>query len=148
METTTETAAHEAEVRELLRTLQQGIERKDVAAVMACYAEEVVTFNLAPPLQTESIAESRKTLEAWFDGYETAIGYEMRETQVAVAGDVAFAYGLNHVTGRLKTGQEVSMWIRSTLGLRRRAGGWRIVHEHVSDPVDMATGKALFGLEP
>jgi ketosteroid isomerase-like protein len=38
--------------------------------------------------------------------------------------------------------------MRSTFALRRLQGGWKIVHQHVSVPFDMATGKALLELHP
>jgi ketosteroid isomerase-like protein len=30
------------------------------------------------------------------------------------------------------------------VGLEKRNGDWKIVHEHTSLPIDMATGKATF----
>jgi hypothetical protein len=43
----------------------------------------------------------------------------------------------------LKTGAEVSMWVRATLGCRRL-----IVHDHESVPFDAETGQALISLNP
>jgi ketosteroid isomerase-like protein len=38
--------------------------------------------------------------------------------------------------------------MRVTACYRRDGGQWRIVHEHWSAPFDMASGAALFNLEP
>ncbi len=41
------------------------------------------------------------------------------------------------------------MWFRSTIGLRRISGGWRIAHEHNSTPFPMdGSGKAALDLQP
>ena len=40
------------------------------------------------------------------------------------------------------------MWLRYTEGLKKIGGQWRVVHEHISVPADMATGKAVMDLKP
>ena len=42
----------------------------------------------------------------------------------------------------------MDMWIRATSGLRKIKGKWLIVHDHVSVPADMATGKSAMDLKP
>lgn len=51
-------------------------------------------------------------------------------------------------TGKQKTGAEVDLWFRTTLGLQRRSGQWLIVHEHSSSPFDAKSGQASLGLKP
>ena len=63
-------------------------------------------------------------------------------------GEVAFCSFLYHVTGTLGTGDEVSMWVRATLGLRRIDGEWMIVHDHESVPWDAETGQGRIDLAP
>ena len=60
----------------------------------------------------------------------------------------AFAHWLNRCGGTDEKGEEKSSWMRVTAGYRRIKGSWRIVHEHFSAPFDIASGKAMFGLEP
>jgi ketosteroid isomerase-like protein len=61
---------------------------------------------------------------------------------------VGFCWFVYHVSGTLKTGGEIDMWVRATLGLERTDGGWQIVHDHESVPFDPATGQAEIGLSP
>jgi hypothetical protein len=42
----------------------------------------------------------------------------------------------------------MNMWIRDTTGLRKVNGKWLDFHDHVSVPVDLATGKAVMDLKP
>ena len=45
-------------------------------------------------------------------------------------------------------GQEVDLWTRVTNCFRRIDGEWLMIHDHVSVPIDLATGKALLNLSP
>ena len=44
--------------------------------------------------------------------------------------------------------EEVSRFMRATVGYRRQGGQWQVIHEHWSAPFDMETQKALFDLKP
>jgi PhnB protein len=62
---------------------------------------------------------------------------------------VAFAYALHHLTGTRVGGAPVSLWMRSTLGLRYTIAGWTIVPAHTSVPFYMdGSFKAAVDLEP
>jgi ketosteroid isomerase-like protein len=47
-----------------------------------------------------------------------------------------------------KDGNPIDVNIRVTDVLRKAKGKWLIVHEHVSVPVDLATGKADLASKP
>jgi PhnB protein len=68
---------------------------------------------------------------------------------IIVGGDVAYAYGLQHMTGTKTDGEEVDLWFRATVCLRREDGRWRITHMHDSVPFAMdGSEKALLHLKP
>jgi ketosteroid isomerase-like protein len=62
------------------------------------------------------------------------VDVELHDLVIEAESDVAFAHSLNHLTGTRAGGAPVSLWMRSTLGFRRAADGWRIVHAHTSVP--------------
>lgn len=72
----------------------------------------------------------------------------LRNLQVAAAGDVAFCHSLNHITGTLRTGGEVDMWVRTTVCFREIDGRWVVTHEHTSSPFNAETGLASMDLNP
>lgn len=141
---TTESA--EAEIRALLDARIRAIHAKDAEALAAPYDADAVIYNLAPPLQMRGI--DRGVIDAWLGGYDGPIGCETASERIFVDGDVAFCHYLYHISGRLKQGTDVDMWVRATLGFRRRGGEWKIVHGHDSDPFDMQTFQALIDLKP
>jgi SnoaL-like domain len=67
---------------------------------------------------------------------------------VRVGGDIAYAFGVRHMTGT-KTDTELDLWFRCTAWLVRRAGTWKIVHMHNSMPFAMdGSRRALLHLKP
>jgi ketosteroid isomerase-like protein len=108
----------------------------------------VLGFNVLPPLQirgTDGVAEQTR---AWFDSYDGEIGYAVQDLTVTASRDVAFCAFVYHVSGTLKEGGEVNMWVRATLGCERIDGRWLITHDHESVPFDPESGEALTELEP
>jgi ketosteroid isomerase-like protein len=142
--------ADEVEIRQLLERYEQAFRGKDARAAIACYADDVVAYNLAPPLeQGPSVARDQESIEKWFATWVGPINLTDRLLTLRVGRDVAFAFTLRRMTGAKTDGQHVSLWFRSTVGLEKRGGGWKIAHVHVSVPFAMdGSGKALLELEP
>jgi uncharacterized protein (TIGR02246 family) len=138
----------EAEVRTLIETLNEAARRKDLKGVMACYANDVVAYDLMPPLETRGAETYSKNWREAFDMSEGPFNIEVSKMTIHAGGDVAFAHALEHITGMGKDGKKFDMYMRSTLGLRKIDGAWRIVHEHGSVPLDMKADKPLWDLKP
>jgi uncharacterized protein (TIGR02246 family) len=136
----------EPEIRRLIEDRVKAIHEKDVNAVVAEYAPDVVMFNLAPPLQTKGV--DKKGIEKWFSGYQGAIDCEIRDLSISTGDDVAFCHYLYRITGTMTNGKKEDMWVRATLCFRKIEGKWLITHEHDSEPFDMQTFKALLDLKP
>ena len=120
---------------------------KDVAGVMAHYAPDSVTFDLAPPLI--STGADAKGLQAWFSTWPGPIGYEIRDLRITAGDDVAFCHSLNRLSGTKSDGEKADVWFRLTLGLRKLGGEWRIAHQHESVPFYMdGSYRAAVDLKP
>jgi ketosteroid isomerase-like protein len=52
------------------------------------------------------------------------------------------------MTGTLKSGEKFGTWMRLTEGYRKTNGHWRAIHDHISVPVELATGKAFLNIKP
>jgi uncharacterized protein (TIGR02246 family) len=134
--------------RAVIEARVAAVAAKDLEVLLACYAEDVTLFDAVGPLHDAGREAERARLREWFGAYRSAIELDIRDLDVVADGDVAFAHYLFHVRGTMHDGTVVAMWVRSTAGLRRDAGGWKIVHEHSSVPFDGATGEALTRLAP
>jgi ketosteroid isomerase-like protein len=141
-------SADEAAIRALIEARVAALRAKDAAAAVAVLADDLVAFELAPPLVAER-ATDPAALQAWLDGFEGPVETEVRDLKVHVSGDVAFAHSLNRLRAERKGGGGVDFWMRSTLGFRRRGGQWTMVHGHTSVPFRMdGSFTAAMDLDP
>jgi uncharacterized protein (TIGR02246 family) len=144
------TSKDEAAIRELVRRRAAATERKDAAAAVALFTRDATSFELAPPLKLgpEQVHDTA-ALEQWYATWDGPIAWETRELSVTVGGDVAFAHALDRMRGTKTDGKRVDLWIRSTIGLRREGGAWKIAHSHSSVPFYMdGSDRAALDLTP
>ena len=140
----------EAALGELLDTLTRAIRDKDSAGVIATLSGDAVGFDLAPPLRLDpAIMHDAAHLEEWFATWKGPIVSEPFDRTIVVDGDVAYAYGLQRMTGTKIDGEKAQLWFRATACFRRGDKGWLITHMHNSVPFAMdGTQKALLDLKP
>jgi uncharacterized protein (TIGR02246 family) len=140
----------EAEIKALYDRWARAFGARDIDAIMSIYApgDEVVAYDVAPPLQYRGKDAYRKDYLEFLAQYDGPIHVEYRDMRIMSSGDVGLIHALERFTGKLKNGQQSDMWLRATSGLRKIDGKWFIVHDHVSVPVDFETGKAALELKP
>jgi ketosteroid isomerase-like protein len=146
MESATTALAAETEIRELIDDKMAAIYNRDEHAVLNRYAANVITYDLAPPLQNNGGLKDR--LQKWFSGYTGHINQEAAHVEVAAGSDIAYSHCLMRTWGTSVLGEEQDMWYRVTTCYKNERGKWLIVHEHLSEPIDMENGKALFNQKP
>jgi uncharacterized protein (TIGR02246 family) len=138
----------EAAIQRLLDEGIRSLHDKNIEGLMSLYAQEVVTFDIVPPLRYIGAEALRKLWEEVFSVYQGPIDYEIHDLAITVSDDVAFTHSLNRISGTMNTGQKTDLWLRWTAGFRKINGKWLIVLNHNSVPVDLAHGKAVLDLKP
>jgi ketosteroid isomerase-like protein len=109
----------------------------------------ILLFDLAPPLQWKGADVCRNNWAEWFTTFQGPVGYEITELSITSADDVSFCHSLNRIYGARTTGEQTDVWVRATVGLRKRDGAWTIAHEHYSVPFYMQPPyKASLDLKP
>jgi len=131
------TARDQAQIRQLMDHWAEAIRSKDIDGIMSHYATDIVLFDLAPPLQYRGADEYRKNWEAWFPTFRGAIGYELRDLNIAASEDIAFCYSSNRITGIRTDDEKTDVWMRVTVCCLKTDSKWKIVHEHQSVPFYM-----------
>ena len=142
------TTTDAAEIRQRLESWAAAVRAKDLDALMSHYLDDIVVFDLAPPLQYKGLAAYRKNWEDWFPSFEGAVGYQIHELKIHTTGDVAFCHSLNRLGGSRTSGENSDTWFRATVGLRKIRGMWMIAHEHFSVPINMETFNGVLDLKP
>jgi ketosteroid isomerase-like protein len=138
------------QISQIFNGWAKAFEAKDVDGVMAMYApgSALTAYDIVPPLQFKGADAYRKDYSVFFSQFSGPLQVETPDMHIDVNGDTAFVYGLERITGKTTGGAPVDMWLRYTEGLKNIGGRWLVVHEHISVPVDMATGKARMDLKP
>ena len=131
-------ADSQAEIRALVEERAQAMRDKESERALATLAEHVVAFELAPPLAlSPDQVRDRAALDGWFALWTGPLEVEIRDLEIAASGDVAYCSSFNRLAGTRSDGRRVDFWMRSTLGLRRIGGEWKIAHAHTSVPIHM-----------
>lgn len=142
-----ETAA-EARIRELIESFAAAFRAKDIDGVMSLFAPTILSFDLAPPLRCVGADALRKHWEATFAALQGPVAYEIHDLAIEVSDRLAFSRSLNRMRGTLPDGRTTERWLRWTVCFHLIDGRWQATHEHVSVPIEVASGTALFNLAP
>ena len=110
-----------------------------------CYdsSNEVAVYDLTPPLEFVGSKAVHDDFDNFFKNVKNP-KIEFVDLQVTAEGKMGFARSLQHFTGTSNGGKPMEMTFRVTDCLHKVKGKWKILHTHVSLPVDLGTGKAEF----
>jgi ketosteroid isomerase-like protein len=148
MQSESSRASDRAAIERGLDSWIAALRAKDVDALLAHYAPDLLVYNLAPPMRSVGLAVVRKSWTEWFASFDGPIGFEVTDRRISHSTDVAFTTSINHIWGLRKDGGRIEIWVRVTVGLCKLDGRWLATHEHISVPVDMSSGQALLEVEP
>lgn len=138
----------EQEIRDLHDAWFEASRAKDLAASMAPIAATIVSYEHSAPLQHTDLDGIREECRRGFELQPDDFMWTVPDLQVIVGDDLAVAWGLNRMASRRPDGSEDVMWSRGTRVFRRIGGAWKMIHQHVSFPVDTETGSAATDLTP
>jgi ketosteroid isomerase-like protein len=145
------TAANdEAEIRQLLDRWTKAFRSRDLKGIMSIYepGQILVAYDIVPPLQYTGFDAYKKDYQEFLDQFQGAMDIEVRDLSIIVGDTVAFSRGLERMSGTLKNGEKFDAWVRFTECYRKINGHWLAIHDHISVPVDLNSGKAVLDLKP
>jgi ketosteroid isomerase-like protein len=138
----------EREIQDLHEVWFEASHAKDLDASMAPIASDIVSYEHSAPLQYTEVGAIREECRRGFDSQADDFKWTVPDLRVMVRDDLAVAWGLNRMANRSPDGTEDVTWSRGTRIFERRDGEWKMIHQHVSFPIDAETGMAATGLEP
>ena len=136
------------EIRAWLDRWTKAFSAKDADEIMALYADDVIAYDVVPPLQYVGKAAYRADYQQFLSQYEDNLKVEVRDLHVGASGDLGYAAGLELISGTLKGGKKSEVWLRFTSLFRKSGGRWLDFHDHVSVPADIESGKAMLEMKP
>jgi uncharacterized protein (TIGR02246 family) len=124
--------AAENQIKALIEAWADAVRRHDLAGVLAHHEQDIVMFDLPPPVQSKGIDAYKKTWDLFFTYHKPSQTFDIEELAITAGEDVAFAVAIMRcVSNPPEAG---GFQFRLTVGLRRIGGEWRIAHEHHSVP--------------
>lgn len=144
----TQRAIDEAAIGRRINQLVGAVRAMDLEGAMSIYATDIVSFDIVPPLRHVGAEGKRRQWVDVFATYEPPLRHKTRDVTITVGDDVAFGHSLVWVSGTSKDGRRSAFWLRWTACFRKIDDNWLIVHDQVSVPVDLVSGRALLDLRP
>jgi ketosteroid isomerase-like protein len=117
--------------------------------LMACYDSnnDIVVYDLETPREFDGTKAVRGDFQNFFDNFKNP-KIEFVSLHVVTDGKMGFANSIQHFTGTDKAGKPVDLTFRVTDVWHKVNGQWKMIHTHVSFPIDMASGKADMQSKP
>jgi uncharacterized protein (TIGR02246 family) len=141
-------ATDDGAIRSVIDDFARAVRERNVDAMLAHCADDVVVFDMLPPLKHAGVQAVRRNWTSTLEAFRNHVDYEVSQLHIFARGDMALCHSLNYFGGARKTGQRSGTWLRQTLGLRRIDGHWKLAHQHISVPLDMEAGTGLLDLQP
>jgi ketosteroid isomerase-like protein len=140
----------ETAIRALNERFAGGVNAKDINKMMSVYIgdETLHVFDAIPPRQYVGARAYRKDYEEFLALFPGPIKFEASDLSITVVGTLGYTRRIDTWDLTDKNGKPVRLVFRVTDVYRKINERWFIVHEHVSWPVDPATGKADFLSKP
>lgn len=137
-----------ADVKALIERWAESTRKKDLDAIMACYAPDVRAFDAIGPLQFRDAAAYREHYATCLTYMPGETLFEVHQLEIEAEGDLAFASYLGRCGCTDEKGELQAGWMRATICCKKLEGEWRIAHEHYSNPFDPESGQTRLDLEP
>lgn len=107
--------------------------RKD--EILKNHALDLVTFDVIPPMKYESAESYRQSWGDWQPETQGEGQFDLENLSVTVSTDLAFAHCFVRCGATMPDGHTFQDLVRATFCLRRIDGSWKILHQHISKPI-------------
>jgi uncharacterized protein (TIGR02246 family) len=124
-----------AEIRQLIERWAAAVHAGDLAGVLADHADDIVMFDVPPPMDgVRGIEAYRETWPGFFSWQAQGAVFDIVSLEITAGVDVAFAHALLRCATPEQLEKDPDNRLRLSLGLRKEDGRWVVAHEHHSFP--------------
>lgn len=135
----------EAAIRALMERFAAAFDAGDVDGIMKNYVpgKGLVVFDVVPRKEYRGADVYRADWVEMLSHFSGKPKITITDLEITADGELGFSHSFMRVTGTDKQGRSVDRSVRVTDGYRKIGGQWLIALEHISVPVNMATGMAV-----
>jgi ketosteroid isomerase-like protein len=126
----------ENQIETIVEAWAEAVRRHDLPGILAHHEQNIVMFDVPPPLQSRGMDEYRKSWDLFFRYHQPSQAFDIEELSITAGEDVAFAIAIMRCGSGTFSGppEQGGFLFRLTIGLRKIEGNWLIAHEHHSVP--------------
>jgi uncharacterized protein (TIGR02246 family) len=129
----------EAKIRDLIEAWAKAVRAKEIEGVLAHHTEDIVMFDVPPPVVVKGLDAYRQTWPGFFKWQREGDGsFDIVSLDITAGDDVAFATAVLRCGSKQELKQDDTPRLRLTVGLRKDNGRWRVAHEHHSFPLEQS----------
>jgi uncharacterized protein (TIGR02246 family) len=135
----------EQPIHRLFEAYQTAVFAKNIEAYAELFDADVHVFDMWEQWSCQGLAAWRKMAADWLGSLGTdRVVVEFADIHVTTSPDLAFAHAIVTFRAVAPDGKKLrEMQNRLTWVLSHRPGGWKIVHQHTSAPIDPTTAKVI-----
>jgi ketosteroid isomerase-like protein len=127
----------DAVIRRVIEGWAAGVRARRIGAVVARHTDDVVMFDVPPPVVVRGLAAYRRTWPPFFRWQRDEAGrFDIVKLNITAGDTVAFATAVLRCGSKAALAKDDRPRLRLTIGLRKVDGTWKIAHEHHSFPAD------------
>jgi uncharacterized protein (TIGR02246 family) len=133
----------QSDIKALENRFIAAVKAKDLDAIMKVYVPDqtLFVFDVVPPRQYVGAPAYRNDWQEFLDSFNGPITAELSDLDITADDNLAYGHSIQHVAGTDKQGKKQDLTVRVTDVYKKINGNWLVIHEHVSVPVDLDTGK-------
>jgi ketosteroid isomerase-like protein len=124
----------EAQIRALIERWAKAVREENRAAIRMDHDPGILMFDVPPPFLSRGLDAYMATWETFFSSVEKPITFHFHDVHITCGQEVAFATATGSCVSTDANGKREPLEFRLTMGLRKIAGEWRVMHEHHSLP--------------
>jgi ketosteroid isomerase-like protein len=132
------TASDEAQVSLVLQQWATATRKGQRNDVLENHLPDVLIYDVLAPMKYEGAAAYRKSWDEWQPDTQGEGQFDLQDLSVTIGGDVAFAHCFIKCGGVLPDGKAFEDLVRATFCLRKASGAWKVAHQHISKPIQIA----------
>jgi uncharacterized protein (TIGR02246 family) len=124
----------EAEIGALIARWSKAVRDGNMEGILADHDPDILMFDVPPPFLSRGLDAYMATWDMFLASSEKPVVLDFHDIEITAGSDVAFATAIGRCVNIDSSGQREPLEFRLTMGLRKIAGCWRIMHEHHSLP--------------
>ncbi len=132
--------AAETQVRAVLEDWAKATQQNRKDEILKNHIPDLVIFDVLPPMKYESAESYRRSWDDWQPETQSEGQFDLEDLSITASTDLAFAHCFIRCGGMMPDGLTFQDLVRATFCLKKIDGTWKILHQHISKPIQKSGG--------